>query len=101
MGMSSRVVGIRMPDAEWFKNKAIIDALEKAGYSYDHAPDNVLEFFNHERPDDKGITIRLGSDYGELHECCEKHREDMEDGYVIDISKLPKNITHIRFINSY
>ena len=94
--------GIRKPDETWLKYKGIIDSLEAAGLSWEDAPDEVLDFFDHEPPDPQGITVELGSEYqGSKHECCEQWAAEMENGFVIDISKLPKNITHIRFVNSF
>ena len=102
MGMMSYVVGIRKPDDKWKKYKKIIDALEESGLTWEDAPKDVKEFFGWDRPDPDGISITLASKYGnDNHECCQLHEEEMEDGFVIDISKLPKNITHIKFLNSY
>ena len=100
--MSSNVYGIRKPDKKWLEYKKVIDTLKEAGLSWEDAPKEVLEFFGYNEPDPDGITIEFGSDYKpSKHECCSSIKEDMVDGFIIDISKLPKNITHIRFVNSY
>lgn len=102
MGMSSSVYGIRKPDDKWKKYKKIIDTLETAGLSWEDAPDEVLEFFGHSQPDPDGITVEFGSDYmPQKHECCSEYSDECSTGFIIDISKLPKNITHIKFTNSW
>lgn len=88
---------IRKPDAKWKKMKNAFDACEAAGVE---PPKDVWEFFNHARPDDKGITIAVGDPKGTTWS-----EDDHTDGVVvsdyggrieIDVSKIPKNITHIR-----
>ena len=102
MGASTSIYGIRKPDEKWLKYKKIIDTLEEAGMSWEDAPEEVLEFFGHDKPDPDGISIRLGSQYGNRQDpCISKHNEEAEDGYIIEIAKLPKNITHIKVITSY
>jgi len=104
MGASTYVIGIRKPDEKWLKYKKIMDTLEEAEMSWEDAPKEVLEFFGYERPDPDGISVILGSEYGgdfHFHECCSRHSADSQDGYIIDIEKLPKNITHIKVITSY
>jgi len=33
--------------------------------------------------------------------CCERWKHDMQDGYEVDLKKLPKEITLIRFYNGW
>lgn len=96
MGMNTHVVGFKAPDEAWKKMKAVWDACEAAGTAI---PSKVLEFFNHEPPEDSGVVIDL-----EEENCVEEWKADMEDGFVIDVKELLKthpDITHIRFYNSY
>ena len=59
-------------------------------------PDRVWDYFGREDPHKRGIAVEL-----EHHECCSDYNAEMEDGYEIDISKLPKGVTTIRFYMSY
>lgn len=93
MSMSTYVIGFHPPDAKWQQMKAVWDSCRSAGVD---PPDEVLSFFDHEPPDDAGVKINL-----EEHACCSKYGEDMTEGFEIDISKLPPNITKIRFYNSW
>jgi len=93
MGMYTFVRGFREPDEKWLKMKAVWEACEEAATDI---PDDVIDFFDDEEPDEAGITVDL-----EEHECCKKYEAEGDSGYEIDISKLPKNITKIRFYNSW
>jgi hypothetical protein len=93
MGMSTHVVGIRPPDAKWTQMKAVWDACKLAGVE---PPDEVLEFFDHAPPDPAGIRVEL-----EGKPCIRAFNDDMRQGFEVDISKLPKNVTVVRFYNSW
>jgi len=102
MGASTSIYGIRKPDEKWLKYKKIIDTLEEAGMSWEDAPEEVMEFFGYDKPDPDGISMRLGGQYSEKFDpCLSVHNGEAEDGYIIDIAKLPKSITHIKIITSY
>jgi len=36
-----------------------------------------------------------------IQRCCDKWHQDSQEGYELDIKKLPKEITLIRFYNSW
>lgn len=93
MSMSSHVVGFKPPDAKWKKMKKVYDACQEAGTDL---PDDVDKFFNGEPPDDAGVEVDL-----EDHACCKPYGGDSSDGFDIDVTKLPKDVTIIRFYNSY
>lgn len=93
MGMSTYIKGLRPPDEKWKKMKGVWDACEKAGIA---APDEVDDFFEWNAPDNRGIEINL-----EKFECVKDWRDKCSEGFEVDISELPKNITHIRFYNSW
>lgn len=93
MSMTTEVVGFRPPDAKWKRMKEVWDACTAACVD---VPDEVDKFFDGEDPDPAGIKIDLKE-----HACCEEYAEDAGGGYEIDISKLPKNVTRIRFVNSW
>ncbi len=91
MGMSTTVVGFRPPDEKWKQMKAIWDVCKKAKVKI---PQEVDDFFDGIGPDPRGIEVRLDEIATEYH-------EDMQEGFEIEIAKLPENITVIRFYNSW
>ena len=93
MSMSTHVVGIRPPDARWGQMKAVWDACKQAGVD---PPEEVAEFFEHSAPDPAGIRVEL-----ERSHCVRVFNDDMRQGFDVDVSKLPKNVTVIRFYNSW
>jgi len=96
MGMNTHIIGFKAPDEKWKKMKAVYDACEVAGTAI---PMAVTDYFNDEPPDDAGVEVEL-----EEEDCVEKWREEMEDGFVVDVKRLLNDhpdITHIRFYNSY
>lgn len=89
MSMSTHVIGFKPPDAKWKKMKEVWDACEKAGID---PPKEVSEFFNYENPDENGVEVELdAAEWG----------DDGRQGYEIEVSKLPKGVTIIRFYNSW
>lgn len=93
MGMSTHVVGFKPPDDKFKKMKAAWDACRAAGIE---PPEEVYDFFGGESPDANGVVVEI-----EKHACCSKWSEDMQDGYEIDVSKLPKDVKIVRFYNSW
>ncbi len=95
MGMPrTHIKGFRPPDKKWRKMKVIHDACESAGIE---APESVMEFFGYENPDERGVEVDLDEKSGLANWGDDTPRE----GFEVEIAKLPKNITHIRFYNSY
>lgn len=97
MSMSTHVVGFHPPDEKWKKMKAVWDACKAAGVG---APLDVERFFNGEAPDDAGVETSLDN-YQKPHPACTSYMAPGKSGYEIDLSKLPTNITKIRFYNSW
>ncbi len=97
MGMSTNVIGFRPPDDQWKKMKAIWDSCKEAGID---PPEEVEDFFESD-PDEKGIEIKLSALSDDSHECCTEWSNANAEGYEVEVSKIPKNITHIRFYNSW
>jgi hypothetical protein len=92
MGMSTHACGYRNADEKWNQMKAVWNACEKAGVSI---PDDVYNFFDGESPDDKvGMEVELG-------ESCKEWCDDYREGYEIDLTKIPKDVSFIRVYNSY
>ena len=93
MSMSTHVIGFKPPNAKWKKMKKAWDACTEAGIDI---PKEVEEFFDSTAPCDAGVEVDL-----EERVCCKKYEADMQDGFEINVEKLPKDITVIRFYNEY
>ena len=96
MGMSVHIEAFRPPNEKWKRLKAVYDSCVAAGID---PPDDVAEFFNYEGPDNAGVKLCL--DYPQVHECLSEWRGEASSGYEIDLTKLPKDITILRFYNSW
>lgn len=97
MGMSTHVVGFKPPDEKWERLRAVWDAYAAAGV---RPPAEVGRFFQGESPDAHGVEVTTEQsleECGALHEWADFSRE----GYEINVSKLPSDVTVIRFYNSY
>ena len=94
MSMSTYVRGFRPPDEKWKKMKKIWDSCQEAGID---VPSEVDDFFDENEPDEAGVEIQLGKKQG----CEEWSDGDGREGIEIDISKLPKDVTVVRFVNSW
>jgi len=92
MSMSTHVIGFRKADEKWEQMKSVWNACERAGIE---APKEVYEYFNHNNPNTlAGIEVSISS---AITEYC----DDMQEGYEVDITKLPPDVTVIRFYNSW
>lgn len=96
MSMSTHVMGFKPPDAKWHMMKAVYDACIAAGLS---VPSEVSAFFGHDAPDPAGVTVSQDA----LQKCgaVKRYQAEMEDGFDIDIKKLPPDVTVVRVVNSY
>ena len=90
---SMNVKGVRAPDQEYEEMKAVYDACVKAGVP---VPERVNEFFCWEPPNPNRLMVDL-----DLSEAVEMWRDDYREGFEVEIAKLPKNITHVRFYLSW
>lgn len=90
--MSTYVVGFKPANAKWKKMKAVWDACKEANTE---VPDSVNEFFDGQYPGDSpGMTVDIKSAVKEwFDESC--------SGYEVDLTKLPKDVTVVRFFNSW
>ena len=98
MSMSMNVVGFRPPDEKWKLMKAVYEACNKAGISI---PKDVIDFFNGVPPDPQGVSIRLEDNHFFKYGAVKEWREDGREGFEVDITKLPKDVTIVRFYNSW
>lgn len=91
MGMDSYVKGLKQKTEEYEKKLNIYKSCEELEIS---VPKEILDFFDGEICEE-GIIVELPK---------EAIREEYDDGIEfieIDLSKLPKDIAKIRFVNSY
>ncbi len=91
MGMNTYIKGFEPPDTEWKAKKAAYDACETAAIPI---PIELELYFGHKLPDDHGrdIDITMATTPWEA---------DMQEGFEIEIAKLPPNVKIIRFYNSW
>lgn len=92
MGVSTKVIGIKPADEKYKQMKKIWDSCNEAGID---VPGEVEEFFNFEEPDNSGIRVELKKDVAY------DYSGYAEAGIEVDLSKLPKDIKILRFVNSW
>ena len=93
MSMTTHIIGFQPPDEVLLKMKAVWDACVAANT---RIPDEVQIFFNYAPPDDRGVEVALSEQFG-----LREWHSDGREGYEIELAKLPANVTHLRFYNSY
>ena len=92
MGMSTNVIGFREPDETWRKMKEVYDACKIANVDI---PNEVDNFFNGEPPSDVGVEV-------DIDIICEPYApHEVAEGFKIEIARIPDNVTHICFWNSW
>lgn len=92
--MSTSIAGFRPPDKLWQEMKDVWDACKKARID---PPQEVYDFFVGVPPDPRGIKVSQR----ELGKAVQLYKEGTCEGFEVEIAKLPKNVTHIRFYNSW
>jgi len=92
MGMSTYVVGIKPPDEKWMKMKAAWEACRVAKIP---VPKEIRDFFNDEEPDEAGVVVTLSKPV------VKEWKDDMREGFEVDVTKLDPDIKIIRFYNSW
>ena len=95
MGMSTRVVGFKPSDAKWKKMKAVWDSCVAADVD---PPDDVDTFFDGDDPNNSpgGVAVDL-----DKSKCVTAYRSGDAEGFDVDITKLPKDVTILRFTNRW
>jgi len=98
MSMSMHVVGIRAADQKWRLMKQIYEACRTADVEI---PREVQTFFGDTAPDIRGVKVELvcNAMNGPVTTWSESGLE--MKGFEVELAKLPKDITHIRFYNSW
>lgn len=89
MSMSTHVIGFRAADHLWRKHKAVWDACTEAEVK---VPTETLEFFSYQSPDPLGLKVEL---------TCSEWMREGASGIQIELSEVPKRVTHIRFYNAW
>jgi len=93
MGMSSRVEGIKAPGERWAEMKRVWDTCMAARVD---PPKAVWDYFDGKTPDPAGVIINLVRD-----DAVKVYTDDNSSGFVVELSRLPKDLTHLRFLNSW
>ena len=94
MSMSTYVVGYREVDEQWKKMKQAWNACMDAKVDL---PEDVYSFFDGEDPNTmEGKEVDI-----EEHDCVSEYNDETRNGYQVDVSKIPKDIKFIRFVNSW
>ena len=96
MGMSTGVVGFKPPDDKWKAMKAVWDACKAAGVP---APKAVEDYFGEVPPDESGVYVSQRA--LEKAGAVRNYTEDSQQGFEVLLDKLPKDVTIIRFYNSW
>jgi hypothetical protein len=101
MGMSTHVVGFVPPDEQWQKYRDVYFACQAAGIKL---PQEIEYYFDGREPSENGMEIELEPNYGEKANkegSVVRWQNEHGSGYEVDLSKLPKNVKHLRFYNSW
>ncbi len=94
MSMNTNVVGFKPTDETWEKMKAVWVACEKASLEI---PKDVGEFFDWNDPKEmSGMKVSI-----EGTDAVSPWSSEMQEGYEVDIRKLPKGVNIVRFYNSF
>ena len=94
MSMSTYVVVFKSPDKEHEKMRQIYENCQELGIPI---PDLVLEYFEDCSDDWQSIGIPIDTS----DDAVQEWKCDMKDGYLVDLSKLPKEAGFVLFYNSY
>lgn len=91
MSMSTDVFGIRPPNDKWREMKKIYDSCVKLK---EDVPEFVWKYFNGATPEPDGVVVELSG-------CAKEWSDDDRQGIEVEVAKLPKDVTIIRFYNSW
>lgn len=98
MGMSTHIRGfIPDTDPEYQKHKKVLLVCDEADVEL---PRETAEYFGSKYPDPEILEEKLEVELVEGQHY-EEYRAEMSEGFEVDLTKLPKGVTKIRFYNSY
>lgn len=83
MGISVHITGLKEPTEEYTKKLEAWRACEAAGVKI---PDDLLEYFNHENPNEEGISVDLAYDGDVMY----------GKGATLNVEDIPEGVTKIR-----
>ena len=97
------ILGFHPPNEKWQQMKKVWDACSEAEIE---PPKDVSEFFDYSAPDERGVEVILAgyNGYPDAEKAEYRHvscspaggMSHPYQGYDIDLSQLPKNITSLR-----
>lgn len=97
MSMSTHIIGFMEPDETYKRMRDVWNICKAAGVS---VPNEVVYYFHQHSidglPNNDGISIELEDIQG-----VKQYKDDMCDGYEINLDEFPKDIRKIRFFNSF
>lgn len=96
LSTGTRVYGIVPADDRWRQMKAVWDACVAADMA---VPDEVLQFFNYEDPDEAGVIINLS--HHSAVRVWSPGGDSMKEGVEVELAALPPTVQTVRFVNSY
>lgn len=96
MGMDTHVEGFKPPDEKWQQMRAVWEACTAAKIGI---PRDVERYFDGEAPDPHGVQISES----DLRACgaLRDWKDGMRKGREVDVTKLPPDVTVVRFFNSW
>lgn len=89
MSMSTYVKGFRPPDDKWRNMKNVYDNCVSLGINVPH---EVIRFFNYDPPNENGVEVPVHMT---------KSNGSSVDYFDVNVSDIPKDVTILRFCNSY
>jgi hypothetical protein len=98
MGMSTHIQAFTPDtDAEYQKHKKVFLVCLEADISL---PKETAEYFGTENPEEWALDEKLSVDLEEdVH--YKEWSEDSSQGFELDLTKVPKGVTKIRFYNNW
>jgi hypothetical protein len=95
MGMSTNIIGFVSPDEETYRKHAnVLKACLDAGI--EELPKETAEYFGYKYPEECALEEKLQTKVPHHH-----YSADMQEGFEIIVSEIPKGVHKIRFYNSY
>lgn len=88
---SIHISGYRPTNEKYKKMLAAYEACQAAGVP---VPDDVQEFFNWETPAPQGFFVEMHAGQDGVKKFDDRKGRE---GYEVELAKLPKNLTHLRF----
>ena len=98
MSMGSNVYGVRDLDGKFAKMAKVKKACEEAAVEY---PKEVREFFGKHGVHEPLEHLQKEMEQIDITSAVTRSSADSQDMFDVDLSKLPKDVKAIRFVNSY